>query len=286
MFDAIIIGAGPAGCSAALYLCRGNARVLLLTHGGSSLLQAHTLENYYGLTSVSGSDLYQQGLNQVRRLGATVKEEEVLDLSYDGNFILQTNVAAYTGKALIMATGSVRASLPLPGLKKLEGKGVSYCAVCDGFFFRKKKVAVLGNGAFALHEAAVLEPLAATTTLLTDGSALPAESKLPGVDKKITALEGTEHLTGVQFADGSRLDVDGLFVALGTADTNALARKLGLVLEKNYLAVDQTMHTNIPGVFAAGDCIGGLNQVATAVGEGAIAGMEALKFIRAKAQHK
>jgi thioredoxin reductase (NADPH) len=150
----------------------------------------------------------------------------------------------------------------------------------------RKKVAVLGNGAFALHEAAVLEPLAATTTLLTDGAALPAESKLPGVDKKITALEGTEHLTGVQFADGSRLDVDGLFVALGTADTNALARKLGLVLEKNYLAVDQTMHTNIPGVFAAGDCIGGLNQVATAVGEGAIAGMEALKFIRAQAQHK
>ena len=93
------------------------------------------------------------------------------------------------------------------------------------------------------------------------------------------------HLTGIKFADGSRLDLDGLFVALGTADTNALARKLGLVLENNYLTVDKEMHTNIPGVFAAGDCIGGLNQVATAVGEGAIAGMEALKFIRAMAQH-
>jgi thioredoxin reductase (NADPH) len=285
MFDVIIIGAGPAGCSAALYLCRGNAKVLLLTHGGSSLLKAHALENYYGFTSISGSALYEQGLAQVRRLGATVREEEVIDLSYDGNFSLQTNAGTYTGKALIMATGSVRSTVPLPGLKELEGKGVSYCAVCDGFFFRRKKVAVLGNGAFALHEAAVLEPLAATTTLVTDGKELPADTKLPGVDKKIAALEGTEHLTGIKFTDGSRLDLDGLFVALGTADTNALARKLGLVLEKNYLAVDKDMHTNIPGVFAAGDCIGGLNQVATAVGEGAIAGMEALKFIRALAQH-
>lgn len=285
MFDTIIIGAGPAGCSAALYLCRGNAKVLLLTHGGSSLLKAHALENYYGLTSISGSNLYKQGLEQVRRLGATVQEEEVIDLSYDDKFVLQTNAGSYTSKTLIMATGSVRTTLPLPGLKELEGKGVSYCAVCDGFFFRKKKVAVLGNGAFALHEAAVLEPLAATTTLLTDGKNIPAGSNLPGVDKKIAALEGTMHLTGIKFADGSRLDLDGLFVALGTADTNALARKLGLVLENNYLTVDKKMHTNIPGVFAAGDCIGGLNQVATAVGEGAIAGMEALKFIRAMAQH-
>ena len=117
------------------------------------------------------------------------------------------------------------------------------------------------------------------------GPAPDTSRQVAEIEQKIAALEGTMHLTGIKFADGSRLDLDGLFVALGTADTNALARKLGLVLENNYLTVDKEMHTNIPGVFAAGDCIGGLNQVATAVGEGAIAGMEALKFIRAMAQH-
>jgi len=285
MFDLIIIGAGPAGCSAALYACRGNAKVLILSHGGSSLLKAHAIENYYGLTSISGSDMYQQGLQQVQRLGAIVKNEEVIDISYDGNFLVQTNLNQYTAKTLIMATGSIRSTVPVPGLKELEGKGVSYCAVCDGFFFRKKKVAVLGEGTFALHEAGVLEPIATITTLLTDGKEEPSTNKLPCITKKIVAIEGNEHVTGVKFADGSYLELDGLFVALGTADTNALARKLGLVLEKNFLVVDKDMHTNIPGVFAAGDCIGGLNQVATAVGEGAIAGMEALKFIRAQAQH-
>lgn len=280
MYDIIVIGTGPAGVSAALYAVRGGAHVLALTHGGSSMLKAGAIENYYGLAEpLSGSELYKLGLAQLRRLQVEVKDEEVLDLTYDGAFSVQTNAGTYQGSAVIMATGSARRMLPVPGLKELEGHGISYCAVCDGFFFRKKKVAVLGNAEFALHEAAVLEPLASSVVLLTDGNPAP-QTKLQVNTKKISAFKGTDHLTSVEFADGSSEEFDGLFVAMGTADTNALARKLGLIIENNYLAVDKEMHTNIPGVFAAGDCIGGLNQISTAVGEGAIAGMEALKFMR------
>jgi thioredoxin reductase (NADPH) len=280
MYDIIVIGTGPAGVSAALYAVRGGAHVLALTHGGSSMLKAGAIENYYGLAEpLAGSQLYELGLAQLRRLQVEVKAEEVLDLTYDGAFSVQTNAGTYQGNAVIMATGSARRMLPVPGLKELEGHGISYCAVCDGFFFRKKKVAVLGNAEFALHEAAVLEPLAASVVLLTDGNPAP-QTNLQVNTQKITAFKGTDHLTGVEFADGSAAEFDGLFVAMGTADTNALARKLGLIIENNYLSVDKEMHTNIPGVFAAGDCIGGLNQISTAVGEGAIAGMEALKFMR------
>jgi thioredoxin reductase (NADPH) len=280
MYDIIVIGTGPAGVSAALYAVRGGAHVLALTHGGSSMLKAGAIENYYGLAEpLSGSQLYELGLAQLRRLQVEVKDEEVLDLTYDEAFSVQTNAGKYQGSAVIMATGSARRMLPVPGLKELEGHGISYCAVCDGFFFRKKKVAVLGNAEFALHEAAVLEPLASSVVLLTDGNPAP-QTKLQVNTQKISAFKGTDHLTSVEFADGSSEEFDGLFVAMGTADTNALARKLGLIIENNYLSVDKEMHTNIPGVFAAGDCIGGLNQISTAVGEGAIAGMEALKFMR------
>ena len=288
-YDVLIIGGGPAGATAAIYAARSGLKVAILDKGltTGALGTTSKIANFPGLDGeVSGMELLKTMRKQALEFGAEFINDRALgtDLTNETKMVFG-NFGVYHARSIIIATGSMGRSNLIKGESELLGRGVSYCAVCDGFFFRKKKVAVLGNGAFALHEAAVLEPLAATTTLLTDGKNIPAGSNLPGVDKKIAALEGTMHLTGIKFADGSRLDLDGLFVALGTADTNALARKLGLVLENNYLTVDKKMHTNIPGVFAAGDCIGGLNQVATAVGEGAIAGMEALKFIRAMAQH-
>ena len=185
-------------------------------------------------------------------------------------------------EALILATGSKNITLNLPGLIELEGKGISYCAVCDGFFFRKKRVAVLGNGAYALHEAAYLKQLAGSVTILTNGQSGDA-AKAAGFEVNtsvLQAVEGNGKLSSIRFTDGSTLAVDGLFIALGTADSTDMARKLGAELNGRFIRIDGDGATNIPGLFAAGDCTGGLMQVAKAVHEGARAGLTALKFLR------
>ena len=183
---------------------------------------------------------------------------------------------------LILATGTKNITLNLPGLVELEGKGISYCAVCDGFFFRKKKLAVLGHGPFALHEADYLRHIAAEVTVLTNGQDDSA-AKAAGfatITTPITAVTGDQRLEAVHFADGSELAVNGLFIALGTADSTDMARKLGAQLDGRFIKVDADGATNIPGLFAAGDCTGGLKQVAKAVHDGARAGLAAIKFLR------
>jgi thioredoxin reductase (NADPH) len=283
MYDLIIIGNGPAGCSAAIYARRSGMKVLMTGKDGGSLARAHLIENYYGLAEpVSGAVLARQGLQQVLKLGVDFKEEEVTGVGFGTGFEVTTTADVYSGTTLILATGAAKATLPLPGLEQFEGKGVSYCAVCDGFFFRKKKVAVLGSGAYALHEAQVLQPLAAEVVLLTNGEAAPS-SDFTSYTTKVSALEGDNKLRQVLLADGTRLEIDGLFVALGTADTNALARKLGLVTKGRFLEVTAQMQTNIPGVFAAGDCTGALPQIVTAVYQGAIAGLQAFSFMKQQA---
>ncbi len=169
-------------------------------------------------------------------------------------YIVETNGETYEAPAVVLAAGVSRVSLPIPGLKELEGHGVSYCAICDAFFYRGKSVAVLGGGEYALHEAQVL---------------LPHVKELH-----------MQRVSGVKFADGSELAVDGVFVALGTAGSTALARKAGAMLAGGSIKVDATMATNMPGLFAAGDNTGGLLQVAKAVYEGAQAGLSAVKYVR------
>lgn len=284
MYDLIIIGSGPAGCSAALYAVRSGLKLLVVSSGIGALAKAHKIENYYGLAQpLSGAELYQTGIKQAQQLGVPFVDEEVLAIESSSEaataFQVHTTVNSYAAKSIILATGAAKTEIDLPGLAALEGKGVSYCAVCDGFFFRKKNVAVLGNGPYALHEAEVLRPLAAQVTLLTNGLAAPT-TQLACNTKQILQLEGNQKLTGVTFSDGSSLALDGLFVALGTADSTALARKLGLALNGRYLEITDQMQTNLPGIFAAGDCTGGLTQIATAVSDGALAAMAALKFVR------
>lgn len=280
MYDLIVIGSGPAGCSAAIYARRSGMKVLVVGKDGGALSRAHLIENYYGFPNpVPGADLVQQGIEQAQKLGVEFSKEEVTGVGFGNGFDITTTAASYSAKTLILATGAARITLSLPGLSEFEGKGVSYCAVCDGFFFRRKKVAILGSGPYALHEAEVLKPLAAEVVLLTNGEAAPSTS-FTCYTQKLLALEGDSKLRQVHLADDTRLELDGLFVALGTADTNALARKLGLITKGRYLEVDQHMHTNIPGVFAAGDCTGALPQIVTAVYQGALAGLSAFKFTK------
>lgn len=281
--QAVIIGGGPAGVSAALYLARAGITAAIVENGPGALARAHKIDNYYGI-SASGSRLYANGLEQARAQGVAVLTDEVVGVEYTDSFALSLKHAPepLTAPVLILATGTKNISLNLPGLLQLEGKGVSYCAVCDGFFFRKKRVAVLGSGAYALHEAEYLRHLASSVTILTNGQS-DEQAKAAGfstIAARLTAINGEEQLTGISFADGTSLEVDGLFIAMGTADSTDIARKLGAQINGRFIRINSEGATNIPGLFAAGDCTGGLLQIAKAVHEGARAGLAALSFIR------
>lgn len=279
----VIIGGGPAGVSAALYAARAGKTPVIIENGPGGLLKAEKIENYYGnAEGLTGAELYEKGLLQARNLGVRIVQGEVTGVDGFGPYTVYTDQGDFETQAVILATGARRAAPSIPGLKALEGKGVSYCAVCDAFFYRKKAVAVLGNGDFALKEAEEISNVASEVTILTNGLA-PAFSKEHGfrVDqRKIRELSGENALSSVIFEEGEPLEVQGLFVAVGTAGSSEIARRMGAELtEKRHVKVDEHMQTSIPGIFAAGDCTGGLLQVAKAVYEGAVAGMEAAKYV-------
>jgi thioredoxin reductase (NADPH) len=188
----------------------------------------------------------------------------------------------YRARACIMATGSARKKQPLPKMAELEGHGVSYCAICDAFFYRGKDVAVLGAGEYALHECKELLNVAGSVTLLTNGAEVTAEfPETVKIDKRpLKTLLGEGQLAGAVFMDESEIKLDGLFVALGSASAMDLARKAGAAFEDGSVVLDKNFMTTVPGLFAAGDCTGGTLQVAIAVGEGAIAALAAIKYLR------
>ena len=283
-YDIIIIGAGPAGISAALYAKRANKNVLVLYYGEAQLEKAHTVDNYYGTGSISGAELYKNGIEQARALGVEVKNEEVLHLSMQADFSyeVKTSAADYQCGALILATGNKKVRPNIAGVADFEGKGISYCAICDGFFYRGKTVAVLGSGDYALSEAGDLENIVQKLYILTDGAPAPETDKYEIITKKIAEISGDSRLGGVLFEDGTSLELNGLFVALGVAGGADFAKKLGVALDGDSVKVNPDMSTNAPGVFACGNVTGGLLQVCKAVYEGAEAGLTAVNYLKNK----
>lgn len=284
MSNVIIIGNGPAGISAALYTTRAGIKTTVIGKDNGALNKAKEIENYYGFEQpVSGTELVARGIAQAKRLGAEIINAEVVGITYADNFVIRTQTSELNADSIIIATGSSRSAPPIKGLKDFEGKGISYCAVCDAFFYRGKDVAVLGGGEYAAHEAAELTASARSVIMLTNGA--PAPGTLPDgvqvITTPITAIGGGDLLEHVTFNDGTRLDLSGVFVAIGVAGSAALARKIGADTDNNKIVVNADMATTIPGIFAAGDCTGGLLQISKAVYEGAKAGTEAVKFLRA-----
>ena len=282
-YDVIIVGNGPAGLSAALYTSRANLRTLVIGKDQGALAKADRIENYFGLAEpISGCELVENTKIQAKNLGADLVTDEIFHISWNQDFTLEGREGSYRAKAVLLATGTSRKKADIEGLSRLEGHGVSYCAICDAFFYRGRKVAVLGNEEYAVHELAQLLPVAGSAALLTDGKELKAEAPegVQVITKKIRSVDGEEAVTGVTFADGERLPADGLFVALGSAGAVDLARKVGALTDGRSIQVDETMATNVPGLFAAGDCTGGLLQISTAVGEGAKAAMSMIKYVR------
>ena len=279
----IIIGSGPAGVSAALYAVRAGADTTVLTKGPGALDRAEKIENYYGFAQpVSGAELERRSIENAKRLGAKFVAAEAVGLTYTDQLTVETLDGDYPADAVILATGASRAAPRIPGLAGLEGHGVSYCAACDAFFYRGKDVAVLGSGEYALHEVQALLPVVKSVTLLTNGAPLTAQfpPEVRVLPQKVEAILGETVVTGVQLSGGETLAVSGVFVALGVAGSTALARKLGAEVDGSRIVVDEKMQTTVPGLYAAGDCTGGLLQVAKAVYEGAQAATEAVKALR------
>lgn len=279
----IIIGSGPAGVSAALYAVRAGADTTVLTKGPGALDRAEKIENYYGFAQpVSGAELERRSIENAKRLGAKFVAAEAVGLTYTDQLTVETLGGDYPADAVILAMGASRAAPRIPGFAGLEGHGVSWCAACDAFFYRGKDVAVLGSGEYALHEVQELLPVVKSVTLLTNGAPLTAQfpPEVRVLPQKVEAILGETVVTGVQLSGGETLAVSGVFAALGVAGSTALARKLGAKVDGSRIVVDEKMQTTVPGLYAAGDCTGGLLQVAKAVYEGAQAATEAVKALR------
>ena len=281
MVDVVIIGAGPAGISAALYAKRANKNVLVIYNGESNLEKAEKIDNYYGFENgITGKELYEAGIRQAKNLGVEVKEEEVLnlELTLDG-FAVKTVDNVYEAKTCIIATGNKKLRPNIDGIVEFEGKGVSYCAICDGFFYRKKNVVVIGNGKFAVSEAKDLENVVGNVKILTNGENMATDTYFEVVNKKISKIVGDEKVKFIEFEDGTTLETDGVFVAFGEAGGSDFAKKLGVVLDKDNIKVDENMATNINGLYSCGNTNGGLLQVCKAVHEGAVAGLSAVNYL-------
>ncbi len=287
MYDVTIIGAGPAGVSASLYTKRAGKDTLIIYSGNSSLEKTEKIDNYYGFENgISGEELYKNGINQAKNIGVDIKKEEVVKIEQttEKNFMVTTSNGKYETKTIIMAVGQKRKELEVKGASELEGKGVSYCAICDGFFYKNKDVVVIGSGNYAVSETNDLINLANKITILTNGEEAP-DIRAENVEintKNIKEISGNNKVEGIVFEDNTKLKTDGVFIAQGGNGPTAIARKLGLVLKNNKIEVNENMETNIPGVFACGDCIDGLLQICKAVYDGAKAGLEAVSFLKEK----
>ena len=288
--DVIIIGAGPAGITASMYTSRAGLKTIILYKDFGALEKAVHVDNFYGHVNIGGKQLVKNGIKQAKEFGTTVVNAEVLDIRQndDMEWTVKTVAATHTARAVLIATGANRQAPRIKGLAALQGRGVSYCAVCDGFFHRGKDVAVIGNGAYALHEAMDLLPIVKSVTILTNGKEKPQPEFPENViirTEKIQEICGQSGimgmtLSGVILENGETLPLSGLFIALGVAGGTELAKKLGAVIENNAISVDSNMRTNVPALWAAGDCTGGLKQIAKAVYQGAEAGTDIVKSIK------
>lgn len=282
-YDVIIIGGGPAGASCALYCARGGLDALMLYGGASALCRAELIQNFYGAGTVTGKELYARGIEQAKGVGCDVKNEEATFASFDGErFVVSTAAGEYAGKRLAIATGAARKSADIAGLKELEGKGVSYCAVCDAFFYRKKRVGVLGNGEFARHEYEVLKRSAAEVVLFTNGGEASFDASPVFTQKLKRVSSGADgKVNGAELDDGTVVAVDGLFVALGVLGSSAIAKSMGVLTDPSgAILTDSNGMTNVAGLYAAGDCTVGIKQVAKAANDGMNVAMAIIKDLK------
>jgi thioredoxin reductase (NADPH) len=297
-YDVTIIGSGPAGLTAALYLGRAGQKCIVLEKDfvGGYTAKIADIENYPGYESINGMDLTQIMAKQAETFGATILYPvEVVDLELKGEVKrVRTRDEVYESHAVIIAIGVARKKLEVPGAKEFLGKGVSYCATCDGNFFKGRNVAVVGSDDEAAEEALHLADLAAKVTIVPHkepdivAAVVSRLKSRPNVEilpvSKIHSIVGDELVTGLKISQNGGeqvLPVEGVFIAMGSTPISQLILKAGgLTDDRGCLIVDKHQRMNLEGVFAAGDCTCGGMQIVAAAGEGSVAGMRAASYVR------
>ena len=298
MYDIIIIGAGPAGLTAAIYGRRANKKVLVLealTYGGQ-IVNTTVIDNYPALPHVTGFDFATNLYNQATELGAEIKFEKVINIIVDKDKKVITDSNEYTSRAIIIATGADRRKLGLENEDKFTGSGISYCATCDGNFFKDKEVAVNGGGNTALTDALYLADIASKVYLIHRRDEFRGSESLVNevkkrnnielvLNSKVTKLNGDNHLTSIEITnnDGStrELLISCLFVAIGQVPVTENFVKLIDVDDNGYAIAGEDMKTKVAGLYVAGDVRKkSLRQLATAISDGAIAATEAIHDIQ------
>jgi thioredoxin reductase (NADPH) len=297
-YELIVIGGGPAGLSAGIYGARSGLKTLILEKAiaGGRAGEAPLIENYPGLEAVSGMDLAEKLKVHAARYVEIKELEAVRDIEVGQNFLVKTEKGEYLGEALIIATGATHRKLGVKGEAELAGKGVSYCATCDGFLFKGRRVAVVGGGNAAAMYAIYLDNLGCDVILIHRRGELRADDylkkKLEGridilLNSVVVEITGRDFVEGIRVHDmvqdmEKELEVDGVFVAIGEVPNSELAAKIGVSLDQDgYIKTDKTQRTNISRVYAAGDVTGGVRQIVVACSEGAVAALSAFEDIKA-----
>ncbi len=301
MHDIIIIGAGPAGLTAALYARRAEKSVLLIekeTFGGQ-ITHSPLVENYPGLASVSGSELGNQFFEQALAQGADIELDTVTGLrAVEDGIEVICESGTHRGQSVIIATGSRHRTLGIKGEERYVGEGISYCAVCDGAFYKGKSVAVIGGGNSALQEAVLLSETCSHVTIVQNLAFLTGEESLQNIlhgrdnvdfiyTHTVSAILGADTFQGIRIKsteDGSERDlaVDGMFVCIGQVPENEPFANVVTLNEYGYVMADEACRpeTVIPGVFVAGDCRQkAIRQVTTATADGAVAALAACRYV-------
>lgn len=301
MYDVVIIGGGPAGLTAGLYTSRARLKSLLIEKGlpGGLVTTTEWVENYPGFEEgIMGVELAQKMEKQAVKFGLEIIQGTVIDISLDGKIkkITLEGDQQFEAKSIILATGAHPRYLKIEGEDEFRGRGVSYCATCDGAFYRGRNIAVVGGGDSAVQEAMFLTKFAEVVYIIHRRDALRAEKILQerafsnpkikfvwnSVPDKITGTEGVTalHIKNVKTGEKSTLDVEGVFIYIGYNPNTEFLKGLVSLNGNNYIVTDDSMHTSVPGIFAAGDVRNKpLKQIATAVGDAATAAMAAVKYI-------
>lgn len=301
-YDVIIVGAGPAGMTAAIYAARADMNVLLLDKlaPGGQIINTNEIQNYPGVGTINGAELAYQMFEHTQQFEniafdyGTVKE--ILDEGKVKKVLCEEDDKEFTAKAIILATGTRPRCLDIPGEDKFRGNGISWCAICDGAQYRDKDVVVIGGGNSAVEESIFLAGIVKSLTIVTmfDLTADPmACDKLRAMDhvtvypyQDILDFTGDTKLTGVYFkstktGEENTVSCDGVFEYIGLTPTTEFLKDLGVLNQFGYVEVDEKMHTKVEGVYGAGDCVTkNLRQVITACADGAIAAQEASHYVQ------
>lgn len=285
-YNLIVIGRGPAGITSAIYAKRGNLNVLVIGKDKGLMESIGEVENYYAAGKTTGNEIQENGENHAKELGINIIEDEVLRIEYtEGGYIIKTINNEYKSQFVFLGIGVKRKVLNIENIKSFEGKGVSYCAVCDGFFYKDKTIAVYGNSEYSIEETEMLSNTASKIYLLTNGNEPIDElkelvkkdnNKFEIITDKVLKVLGEEKIEKIELEGSKLLDIAGIFIA-EEANNKTFAMQLGILMDGELIVVDENRKTNVDGIYAGGDVTPGIKQITKASNDGMLAALDIIK---------